>query len=65
MTHRGIFDYSKISQLFANTQTPQCVINNSKVDSEARKRCFRKFKNFLVPGFHVRKSRISRDKTKF
>ena len=50
-----IHDYLQISQI------PPCAINNSNVDSEPRKRFFRKFRNFLAPGLQVRKSRISRD----
>ena len=52
-------DYLQISQI------PLCAINNSNVDSEPRKRYFRKFRNFLAPGLQVRKSRISRDTGNF
>ena len=38
-------------------------MNNSKVDSKARKRFFTKSRNFLAPGLQVRILRISRDMT--
>ena len=40
-------------------------MNGSDTDSEAGKRFFRNFRNFLVPGMHVRKTRISEDKEQF
>ena len=43
------------------SQVPQSAINELNIDSEARKRFFRNFEKFLVPGLQVQKSRISRD----
>ena len=56
---------SKILIYLQISQIPQCAINKSNIDSELRKRFFRKFSNFLAPGLQVRKSRISRDMTNF
>ena len=61
-------EYEGISEICNYLQTShilRCAINKSDVDSEARKLFFRKFRNFLAQKFHVRKSRISQDKTKF
>ena len=55
----NIQDYLQYSQV------PQCAINGFNIDYEARKRFFGKFRNFLVPGVQVGKSRISRDKKQF
>ena len=54
-----IHDYLQISQISL------CAINTSNADSELMKRFFGKFKNFLAPGFRVRKSRILLDKKQF
>ena len=58
-------DISKIADYLQISKVPPCAMSNSKIDSEARKRFFTKSRNFLAPGLQVRKSRISRDKTKF
>ena len=36
------------------------LLDSCHIDSECRKRFFRTFRNFLVPGLHVRKTHISR-----
>ena len=56
---------SKIADYLQILKVPPCAMNNSKVDSEARKRFFTKSRNFLAPGLQVRILRISRDIEEF
>ena len=66
---RGRYEMSqiipKMHDYLQKSQIPLCAINNTNIDSELRKRFFRKFRNFSAPGLQVRKSRISWDKTDF
>ena len=60
--HRGRIDISKkMHNYWQYLQFPSCAMKSSNTDSEPRIRFFRNFRNFLVPGLYVRKSRISRD----
>ena len=54
-------NFEKNHNYLQNLHISQCVTDSSHIDSECRKRFFRTFRNFLVPGLHVRKLRISRD----
>ena len=64
-SEEGDTKFSKNADYLQYFLFPPCAMNGSDTDSEVGKRFFRNFRNFLVPGMHVRKTRISEDKEQF